>query len=66
MAVALIVLVLLALVGCGVVGIGWSLRLWRTAGASRRPVLRRVLAGVALLVGAYLLLLGLGLWLNPF
>ena len=64
-AVAVIVLVLLVLVGGGVVGIGGSLRLWRTADTSQRPVLRRVLAGMALLVGAYLLLLGIGVWLNP-
>jgi uncharacterized membrane protein YfcA len=65
-AIAVIVLVLVALVICGVVGIWGSQRLWRTAGTSQRPVLRRVLAGVVLIVGAYLLLLGLAVWLNPF
>ncbi len=64
-AVAVVVLVLVALIGCGLVSIWGSIRLWRTAGTSRRPVLRRVLAGVALLIGAYLLLLGAAVWLTP-
>ena len=63
-AVAVVVLVLVALIGCAWLAFG-GLRLWRTAGTSRRPVLRRVLAGVALLIGAYLLLLGAAVWLTP-
>ena len=65
MAVAVIVLVLLVLMTCGVVGVAGSVRLWRTAATSGRPVLRRALAGAILLVAAYLLLLGVGVWLNP-
>ncbi len=64
-AVAVIIVVLVGLLFLGVAGIAGALRLWSTATTSRRPVLRRVLAGVVVAVATYLLLLGVGVWLNP-
>jgi len=61
----LIVVVLVALLLFGFAGIAGALRLWSTASTSGQPVLRRVLAGVVVIIATYLLLLGVGVWLNP-
>lgn len=61
----MIVVVLVALLLLGVAGVAGGLRLWNTATTSRSPVLRRALAGVVVVVATYLLLLGVGVWLNP-